>query len=83
MLWNNLESGVGELFELLFVPSCSWLYNVCNSTTTEMVSINAILRRIVLQFRDRGFADVSDANMIVVIMGNTRVLLNPQEISVW
>ena len=39
-----------------------------------MVSINAILRRIVLQFRDRGFADVSDANMIVVIMGNTRVL---------
>ena len=48
-----------------------------------MVSINAILRRIVLQFRDRGFADVSDANMIVVIMGNTRVLLNPQEISVW
>ena len=73
---------MGELFELLFVPSCSWLYNVCNSTTTEMVSINAILRRIVLQFRIGVLQMFLDANMIVVIMGNTRVLLNPQEISV-
>ena len=73
---------MGELFELLFVPSRSWLYNVCNSTTTEIDSINAILRRIVLQFRIGVLQMFLDANMIVVIMGNTRVLLNPQEISV-